>query len=115
MKTLTFLIILLSLTTHALAQSCHYSCKSCSGRSYAQCLTCSDASKSIQYGVTCEGSDQAVLSQIGGYCGDSAYSKANPLGAILIIIGILAGVFLKSQYVFYFMLSMQTLGLAGLI
>ena len=109
------LLLIITLTLQVFGQSCHYSCKTCSGRSYAQCLTCSDTAQTINYGVTCDGSDQAVLNQIGGYCGDSAYSKANPLGAILIILSILAGVFLKSNYVFYFMLSMQSLGLAALI
>lgn len=106
---------MLALAVHTLGQSCHHSCKSCSGASYTHCLSCSEASRAVSYGVTCDGNDQAILNQIGGYCVDSAYSKANPLGAILIILSILAAILLKSQYIFYFMLSMQTLGLVGLI
>lgn len=106
---LLFAAIFLSVFT----QNCHYSCSTCSGNAYSQCLTCPD--RSVQYGATCDGSDQSILAQVGGICGSTAYSRGNPLGAILVIIAILSGVFLKSQYVFYFILSMQTLGLVGLV
>ena len=107
------LLLLSALLLSVFTQNCHHSCSTCSGTAYTQCLTCAD--RSVQYGAVCDGSDQSILAQVGGICGSAAYSRGNPLGAILLIIAVLAGVFLKSQYVFYFVLSMQTLGLVGLV
>jgi hypothetical protein len=56
-----------------------------------------------------------MLNQKGGICISPAQSKANPLGIILIILGILAGVFIKSHFIFYFLLSIQILGLSGFV
>jgi hypothetical protein len=114
MKVLYYFLAL-SLSVAALTQSCHYSCATCTGSSYTQCLSCSNSNQNVQYGVNCEGGDQNILSQIGGFCGSPAYSRGNPLGVIIIIIAIIAGSFLKSQYVFNFILSLQTIGLVGLI
>lgn len=114
MKAYSFLL-LTTLLLSVFTQNCHYSCSTCSGTAYTQCLTCSDSGRTVQYGAICDGSDQSILSQVGGICGSSAYSRANALGAILVIIAILAGTFLKSQYVFYFILSLQAMGLIGLV
>jgi hypothetical protein len=65
--------------------------------------------------VTCDGNDQIILGLLGGYCGNGAYSRANPLGAIIIFVAIVAGALLKSQHVFSFILSLQTIGLIGLV
>jgi hypothetical protein len=114
MKSFT-LILFLALLGMTINQACHYSCATCTGPAYTQCLSCSDSSKNAQYGVTCDGNDQSILNQIGGFCGSAAYSRANPLGVIIIFIAILAGTFLKSQYIFHFILSLQTIGLVGLV
>jgi hypothetical protein len=114
MRTYSSLVVF-CLFASAFALNCHYSCATCTGSSYTQCLTCSDSGRNVQYGVSCDGTDQSILNQIGGLCGSPAYSRANPLGVILIIVAIAAGVLLKSQYVFYFILSLQTLGLVSLV
>lgn len=108
-------IILLLLIALVNSQSCHYSCATCSGTAYTQCLSCSDTSRSVQTGVKCDSSDQSTLNQLGGLCGSTAYSRANPLGVILILVVIVSATFLKSQHIFFFILSMQTLGLLGLV
>lgn len=114
MKPFTFLLLFTTIGIIA-GQTCHYSCATCTGPAYTQCLSCSESGRTVQYGVTCDGSDQAILTLIGGFCGSSAYSRANPLGVVLIFLSVLAGLFLKSQYIFYFILSMQTIGLIGLV
>ncbi len=108
-------LFLITLITAASTNSCHYSCATCTGPAYTQCLSCSDSSLGVSNSVTCDGNDQSILGQKGGYCGSGAYSRANPLGIIVILIAIVAGTFLKSQYVFSFMLSLQTIGLIGLV
>lgn len=95
--------------------NCHYSCATCTGPAYNQCLSCSDSSLSVTNSVTCDGSDQIILGQLGGYCGSGAYSRANPLGVVIIFVAIVAGALLKSQYVFSFILSLQTIGLIGFV
>ena len=114
MKPLSLILAILFIYSTANA-ACHYSCATCSGPAYTQCLTCSDPSLVVQTGVTCDGNDQNILPLIGGFCGAPAYSRANPLGIIIIFLAVIAGTFLKSQYIMYFILSMQTIGLIGLV
>ena len=114
MKPLSLILTILLIYSTATA-ACHYSCATCSGPAYTRCLSCSDANDVVQTGVTCDGTDQALLSPLGGFCGAPAYSRANPLGIVIIFVAIIAGIFLKSQYIMYFILSMQTLGLIALV
>lgn len=50
-----------------------------------------------------------------GLCTFPAYTKVNPLGVFIIIFTIVVSTFLKSQYVFYFIFALQSIGLLSLI
>lgn len=50
-----------------------------------------------------------------GTCSSPAYSSINGFGILILLICIGIGLFLRSQHIFYFILSLQTLGLLSLI
>ena len=75
---------------------------------YSHCYACSDSVVAlIPFGMI-EGVQVGV-------CSTPAYTSINGFGILLLFIAIGSGMFLKSQHIFYFILSMQTLGLLSLI
>ena len=50
-----------------------------------------------------------------GLCTTPASTTVNGLGIVLLLIVIATGLFLKSQHIFYFIISIQTLGLLSLM
>ena len=90
------------------AQMCHYSCKTCADDYYAHCYSCQDAASSmLQLGSDVKASY--------GLCSAPSYSGANPIGILIILIAVFSGLLLRSQHIFYFMLSLQILGLLSFV
>ena len=89
------------------AQKCHYSCNTCSDTFYTHCYSCQDGSTLTPVNTV---SNIPV-----GLCGTPASTSINGMGVFLLLVIIASGLFLKSQHVFYFILSMQTLGLLSLM
>lgn len=50
-----------------------------------------------------------------GLCSSPNYTGANPLGILIVLIAVFAGMFLRSQHIFYFILSFQVLGLLSFV
>ena len=50
-----------------------------------------------------------------GICSTPISSGANPIGILIILIAIFSGMFLRSQHIFYFILSLQILGLLSFV
>jgi hypothetical protein len=102
MKVLATLLLLLH---SAATMNCHYSCQTCQAQYYTQCLSCQDKNQAL-----------ALVSPSGtGLCTTPAYTTINGLGIVLLLASIATGLFLKSQHIFYFILSMQTLGLLSFV
>jgi len=102
------LFLFACLTAAVSAQICHYSCNTCSDDYYAHCYTCQDSTLSMmQLGSTSNVSY--------GLCSTPIYSGANPVGILVVLIAVFSGMFLRSQHIFYFILSLQVLGLLSFV
>lgn len=102
------LILVFTLITCVFTQTCHYSCSTCLNSTYTTCLTCPNSGNKLSTIATYNGASYGV-------CGTPAYSTVNGLGVFLLLTCIGAGLFLRSQHIFYFILTFQTLGLLSLI
>lgn len=102
------ILTILSLTSLVICQDCHYSCALCSDKYYSHCLTCADPAKAII--PVAESSSGSV-----GICTAAAFSSGNGLGIVLVIISVLGGSLLKSQYVFQIILALQSLALLSFV
>lgn len=103
------LLLLLAITSVGTAQNCHHSCTACITDTYTHCVACPSSAGKLTLVST------AVNGTQYGLCSAPAYSSANGLGLFLLLAGIAAGLFLKSQHIFYFLLSFQVLGLLSLV
>lgn len=102
------LILILTLATYVFTQSCHFSCSTCINSTYTTCFSCANFASKLTSIATSSGTSYGV-------CGTPAYSSVNGLGVFLLLTCIAAGLFLRSQHIFYFILTFQTLGLLSLI
>lgn len=102
------LIIILALLSDVSAADCHYSCSTCINSTYTNCLTCTDSHQHFTPIYTSNGAAY-------GLCSTPAYTTINGFGVFLLITSIGAGLLLRSQHIFYFILTFQTLGLLSLV
>jgi hypothetical protein len=101
-------IILLASLLSVSSLCCHYSCSTCVDQDYSGCLSCYNPANTL----TTMGTSN---NQAYGICGTTIETSINGFGVFLLIGCIGLGLFLRSQHVFYFILSFQVLGLLSLI
>ena len=97
-------LLLAILTLTVTAQTCHHSCATCLDQHYTHCLTCADPVNKL-----------ITTRSPMGLCSAPAVTAVNGVGLGFIIVVIGVGLFLKSQHIFYFIFSLQTLGLLSLM
>ena len=100
-------LLLLVLIFYVSSQTCHHSCHTCSDMHYTHCYSCPDSTALSAYGMV--GTTQA------GLCSTPASTSISGFGVFLLLVIIATGLFLKSQHIFYFIISIQTLGLLSLM
>lgn len=111
MKALVIVFLIL-----ILANSCHYSCNTCTNSLYTGCLSCNS---SFQLTVLLDPS--MVPSQYwssfypSGTCLDTISNGTNILGVLLFIFVVTACLVIRTKESFYLLLTLQTYGLYNLV